>query len=555
MYHLPRNTLILPQNWILASDWRASPPCGIFPYSMTSRRFRQTLLALALLAFGLRAVSLTAQSFWRDEVDALCYAYEFPHLLLRSLSPNRAVELTTPCACPPPPLPTEWIAGTVRQRLLGLAGAMIRQNGPLYYFFLRGWIALTGHTMYTLRYFSLLFGVLCAPLIAALGSRLLGRGVGTVAAALMAFSPYLVWYSQEVKMYTLVPFLVLLSLYGLRRAMDRGGGWWAVQVSATTLLLYTHIWGTLVIPVQALWLILEWPRWRPHWRGALVGMALLTLPYLPLALWQIPAVFARRETGFPHYTLAEMALILLNGWSTGISGHGWPWSALAAGGMAGLGLTVALARRPSWRIGLFLALWPVFPLLVIWLISLRQPLFTDRYLIWGAPAFYLLAGKGLVQTGKSVPGRWVAGAVALIILAIFAVNLYVQAATPIKSDLRAAAAYVEARYQPGDLIIFQIPHIRYTFDYYFGPTDYRWADGLYTNHRTPDGGYRLSEKVAGGWMAVVVAEQRTVWLVASEVAMWDERNLVQDWLERTFQRTEEAHFARVDIYRYQRSLP
>ncbi len=533
------------------------------------------LVALALLAFGLRAGSLTAQSLWRDEVDALCYAYEFPHLLVEALEPGRAEDLRTPCACPPPPIATDWTAGTLRERAVGLLGAMIRQNGPLYYFLLRGWVALAGHTEYAMRFFSLLFGVLCVPLTAALGIRLLGRNAATVAAALMAISPYMVWYGQEVKMYTLVPALVLLALYGLRRAMDEGGKWWAVQVAATTMLLYTHIWGALLIPLQGLWLLIEWPRWRPHWRGILVGMALLTLPYLPLALWQAPAALARRETGFPYHTLGEMALILLNGWSTGILSRGWPWGALVCGGTAALGLVLGLSRPAARRTAgdrqpqgsplHFLALWLTFPLLVIWLISLRQPLFTDRYLIWCAPAFYLLAGAGwsalTTKTRRHKDRKFfvplcLRGLLLLVLLAVFALNLHAQATVPIKSDVRAAAAYVESRYQPGDLLLFQIPHIRYTFDYYFGPTDYFWAAGLYTNHRNESGEYRLSEESAGRWMALIVGERARVWLVASEVEMWDERNLVQSWLEGAFVRADEAHFVRVDVYEYRRqTLP
>ncbi|MCX7856292.1 MAG: hypothetical protein N2556_10070 [Anaerolineae bacterium] len=211
----------------------------------------------------------------------------------------------------------------------------------------------------------------------------------------------------------------------------------------------------------------------------------------------------------------------------------------------------------------FLALWLAFPLLVIWLISLRQPLFTDRYLIWCAPAFYLLVGAGgMALTTKTrrhedikflnFASLCLRGLLFLALLGVFALNLHAQATVPIKSDVRAAAAYVEARYRPGDLLIFQIPHIRYTFDYYFGPTDYLWADGLYTNHRTDSGEYRLSEDAASRWMALIVGERVRVWLVASEVEMWDERNLVQGWLEGAFSRADEAHFARVDVYGYQR---
>lgn len=511
---------------------------------------------LSLLAFGIRAASLTAQSFWRDEVDALCYAHEFPQMLWALFSPRQMQ--APPFACPPPPFSWEP-EGPLGEQMRSLLGAIIRQNGPLYYFLLRGWIALTGLTEYAARYFSLLLGVLCVPLIFALGARLRDRRTGAVAAALLACSPYLVWYSQEVKMYTLVPALALLALYGFLRAVEHGGKWWALQVVATSLLLYTHIWGALLIPLEGLWLVLTWPRWRRHWRGALAAMALLTLPYLPLALWQIPAVWVRRETGFPHHTLSEMSLILLNGWSTGIVGRGWPWGALVIGGAAVLGLASGLCRAGRRSILLLLA-WLILPLLIIWVVSLRQPLFTDRYLIWCAPAMYLLVGTGLdTLVQKKATTRYsflmsepaLAAAWGVVVLGVFGANLWTQAALPIKSDVRTAARHVEAHYQPGDLLVFQIPHIRYTFDYYFGPTDYLWVDGLYTNHRNPDGSYILPPEIVDLWMAQRIGAAQAVWLIASEAEMWDERNLVQAWLEAHYIRTDEAHFMRISVYRYQ----
>lgn len=512
------------------------------------RRTASLVYLLVFLAFVVRSASLTAQSFWRDEVDALCYAYEFPWLIASLFSPDRTLSL--PFACPPPPVPWES-EGPIRDRIRNLLAGILRQNGPLYYFLLRGWIALTGVSEYAARYFSLLLGVVCVPLLFALGTRLLGPRAGIVAAALFALSPYQVWYSQEVKMYTLVPALALVALYGLLRAVEQGGKWWAVQVLATSLLLYTHIWGALLIPLEGLWLALLWPRWRPRWRGALATMALLTLPYLPLALWQIPSALVRRETGFPHYTLGEMALILLNGWSTGISGYGWPWGTLLVGGMAAVGLVFGLGG-PAGRGPVFLLLsWLVLPLLGVWFVSLRQPLFTDRYLIWCAPAFYLLVGAGyraLLGGRKSLRNLATAGMIG--VLGVFGVNLYDQATRPIKSDVRAAAQYVAAHYQPGDLFVFQIPHIRYTFDYYFGPSDYLWVDGLYTNYRNPDGSYILSPDVVNRWMTQRVGWAQAVWLVASEVEMWDERNLVQAWLEDRYTRVSEAHFTRISVYCY-----
>jgi hypothetical protein len=212
----------------------------------------------------------------------------------------------------------------------------------------------------------------------------------------------------------------------------------------------------------------------------------------------------------------------------------------------------------------------------VWLISLRQPLFTDRYLIWTAPAFYLLVGLGLESlwrfgdrsrgsrsrdfgetSASSVEpfdrpafGRAAVLLLAGIILVFNGVNLWRQATVPMKSDFRAAAAYVADRHAPGELIVFQIPHGRYTFDYYFPGGEYAWAEGLYTNHRTPDGAYLLSDQQAAHHMRDMAAGYDAIWLVATEAGMWDQRGLVQAWLEANARRVDEEHFLWVDVYRY-----
>jgi hypothetical protein len=547
---------------------------------------------LALIAFAVRAASLDAQSLWRDEVDALCYAFEFPDLIARTLAPEAGTGPGPPCACPPSPLDAGAVSGeNVLSRLVLTLGRMVRHNGPLYYFLLRGWVAIAGTSEYAMRFFSLAFGVLSVPLIYVLGRRLFNHQAGLLAALLVVASPYLTWYSQEVKMYALVMALALLAIYGLRRAIEGNGlpvpggvegslskgqswHWWAVQVVATSLAFYAHILAALLIPVQVL-LLVWWPQARRQWVGALLSLACLTLPYLPLAVWQAPLVFQARETGFHHHSLGDMAEILLSSWSLGTGSRGWPWgaalmAALAVWGLVGFPRVQGMARR------LALLGWLVTPLLAVWLISLWQPLFTDRYLIWTAPAFYLLVGLGLAHlwrfsdrtrgarsqdfgeiSASSVEplsrlafGRAAVLLLAGIILVFNGVNLWRQATVPMKSDFRAAAAYVADRHAPGELIVFQIPHGRYTFDYYFPGDEYAWAEGLYTNHRTLDGAYLLSDQQTARHMRDMTAGYDATWLVATEVGMWDQRGLVQAWLEANAQRVDEEHFLWVDVYRY-----
>ncbi|MGD1991640.1 MAG: glycosyltransferase family 39 protein [Anaerolineae bacterium] len=559
------------------------------PRNSPSRPYRLTsglLVLVTFLAFILRVTSLDAQSLWRDEVDALCYAFRFPQALEQALAPQVASAAELPIACPPLPMGSqEGVNQPLATRLASVARTMIRQNGPLYFFLLRGWIALAGYSVTALRFFSLWFGVLAVPLTYVLGRRLLGRASGVFAALLSAASAYLTWYGQEVKMYTLVPALALLAVYALRRAVEGGGArWWVVQVVATSLALYIHIWSALLIPVQLV-LFLSWgPQSGRHWVGGLISLALLTLPYLPLARWQMRYVFVSRETGFPHYTLRQMVTALLVGWSTGTFGQGWPWGGIACGTGALLGLTTTLwwdrpkvrkaleFLRLRWRLAigadvwartvlspgaagsrirvlLGLVSWVLLPVLGIWFVSQWQPLFTDRYLIWAAPAFYLLVGAGLAFLWTR--GRWPALPLLVAIFLIFGGNLRYQAQVPIKSDFRAAAAFVEDRYEREDLLLFQIPHGRYTFDYYFGPAGYAAAEGLYTNHRREDGSYQMTKDQAAAEMEHLTHMHERVWLIATETPMWDERHLVVEWLATHGTQVLVEHFARVDVLLYE----
>jgi hypothetical protein len=298
-----------------------------------------------------------------------------------------------------------------------------------------------------------------------------------------------------------------------------------------------------------------------------------------LAVWQAPLALQARETGFHSYTLQQMIVILLNGWSTGIRGWGGSWAAALMGLLAVVGVGASTrwlappgeaestATRSRVRGGHWAALiWLVLPLLCIWLISLRQPLFTDRYLIWTAPAFYFLIAQALVTlAGSGDWTRWVVVPLLGGTLLASLVNLQLQASEPIKADFRAAAAYVagygethhgSAEPQAGsfeELIIFQIPYARYTFDYYFPMEGYPHAEGLYTNHRGPSGGYQMGKDQAWQQMRAMTASHDAAWLVASEVAMWDERGLVKEWLDTHGLRVAEAHFKRVDVYRYELS--
>jgi hypothetical protein len=529
---------------MLERHYKPRENSSILPFSPLEWSWRVWLL---LLAFAVRAVALDAQGMWRDEVDQWRFALQSWDTLLGNFT-------------------------------------RVGWNGPLFQVLLRGWITLAGESVIALRYFSLLWGVIGVALVYALGRRLLSARGAAWSALMAATAPYLVWYAQEVKMYTWWPMLVLIILYALDRAFERQRWvWLIVAISALGLAIYSHILAPLIIPVGLAWgLTYVWRDlhviWilddvrrnlRVVWRTTyvrfdwhlLVGIVALLMVIgvisLPLLRWQAPLLLHQRETGFPSYTLRQMIEILFSGWSSGMwanltlpSVPIWQRALLALfGGLALVGLMDLLLRRRV-RVLVRLLAWMIVPLLMLWGISqLYGPLFTDRYLIWCAPAFYFLIGAGCAQLQKFAP-RWITPLLLLLVLGLNGWVLEAQATYPIKPEFNKASRYLAEHREPDELLLFQIPYNHYVVDYYLTAPLSPWAAAPFSNWRLPSGEYQVGTEYVDQEMSRLTEGHDEVWLIYSEVLLWDERELVKAWLDAHGEVTASHHYHRVSLYHY-----
>jgi mannosyltransferase len=348
-------------------------------------------------------------------------------------------------------------------------------------------------------------------------------------------------------MYTGITALALLStillLKACRGALTRH---WLAYPAVTSLLFYTHILTPLFLPVQWILVLLLEGRAALS-RKALIATGVLVLPYLPLLLWQWPHIVEPAETGFPFVPLPTMALRMGNAFSRGIIGRPAGIAlALLLGAMAlGLIPTPSECRRRKLRLGLGLLIWAALPIVELYLVSLRRPLFTERYLIWSLPGWLILAAGGLAWLARR--GRvarllalvWTA---ALVVIALIGIGR--QWGTPVRADFRSATALVAEHYQVGDLIVFQIPYLQATFDYYAPELTYQGAEGPYTNWGNP------ADEIAA-YMQAVTAGYPRIWLVLSESTMWDARNLTVEWFQDHARLQRTAVFNRVEVTEWQ----
>ena len=396
---------------------------------MTGDSFRLFLarcepLAVALLALALRVHRLGGRSLWFDEA--------FTVFITRR------------------PWGEGWSA-------LVVDGV----HPPLYYWLQKAAQGLLGESEFALRFPSALAGVLAVLLIRRLGSRWAGAQAGRWAAWLMALSPFHVWYSQEARMYA---WLTLFSLGAWRGYEDflisqtspgakllgwRPGGF--ILFSAAAYL--THYFGLMMPLAQFVHLVQHLRRWPRALRQWVVWQALAALP---LSVWVV--ALARREAQsfgigwIPTPRLPDIAYTLIN-FTVGYQSplvflHG-------AGAAIGVALAVRGLLEKNWRREGMRSLtgWCAFgPLALAFALSLRRPVYVDRFLIGSLPAFLLLVAVGMAALRPGAapsPFDCRSGslraslAVALVVAGLWGWGLF-RLSVNVKEDWRSAAASLAA---------------------------------------------------------------------------------------------------------------
>jgi len=476
---------------------------------------RGMVLLIIAVAFLWRTAMLAGQSLWRDEVDVILFSsWPLPDLLRGLFNKGH--------------------------------------NGPLFYVLLRPWRAIVGDSEFALRYPSAMLGTLVIPLGFMLARELrLNSRIGVLLGVLMATSPYLIWYSQEAKMYTLLLALVMFAFIAYWRAWRTGSKfWWAAFVVTTSLSFYSHILSPLMLTVYGIMALIHFNQGQAKRRAWLISIGCLTVPYLPLVWWQIGLLHQGIDSGHPFYDLTTEIYALLKVYSGGLTSFNPPTDTFLIILYIFLFLSGTIFSVRNFSVIFILATWVFLPTILIYLISLRVTVFEDRYLIYITPPFYLLVVLGLTNLQRY--SRQLASFGLGIILMFNLIGTWQQQRQPIKADFRAAAAYITQQANPPVTIMMQIPYLQHTLRYYYpalpypnttANEPYKLLEGLWTNdHKT--------EQTVDAEMTMLTAPFNDIWLVVSEEDMWDSRGLTRAWFQHHAKLIDEAHFNRVEVYHY-----
>jgi mannosyltransferase len=503
------------------------------------------LSLVTLLALGLRLYGLDVQSLWYDEGFSVYLA----SMDLAEITARTAADI----------------------------------QPPLYYYLLHGWIALFGDSEVALRSLSALFGILAVPLIYAVAVKLFrSQLAGLLGALLFAVSPLHIWYGQEVRMYTLLTFLALLSSYLLLLALQAERWWemaglWTGYTLASVAALYTHYFAFFVLAFHAIYLLVVWwaRGFRPAhllWGGVASGTVTM-LAYLP---W-LPNLIDRYGADVSYWPgqlklpeiLVDIAVSFVGGESVSEAAG----LLLAAG--YGLVLAVCLlallfdaARQDGRRAGqepaalpssyhplLFLLLYLLLPPALILALSYNSPKFNARYVMLSQPALLFLLAGGLASLWKRGAGllsnvfREALSVLVLLFLlstaAYAGYNAYTDPAFA-RADFRGVAEYLREHVGPEESVILTSGHAFPVYDYYAADIERHLLPDSPTLDTTQILDYSIADDL-NAWLS----ERKGVWLVLWQDEVVDPAGYLPTMLagigeeqpvDRTFVEVEVHHY-------------
>ncbi len=155
---------------------------------------------------------------------------------------------------------------------------------PLLYILLKPWVAIGGDSLFWLRLFPVTASLLCLPVVFAICRDLeISPAARNLAIGIVAVHPYAMYYSQHLRMYSLLMLAALLSAWRFERYLNHPSVRNLALLAAANLFLgYTQYYGWSVPLLEFVYLL--WKRWNPL--PFLVSTSAAVLLFLP---WVIAA--------------------------------------------------------------------------------------------------------------------------------------------------------------------------------------------------------------------------------------------------------------------------
>jgi hypothetical protein len=195
------------------------------------------------------------------------------------------------------------------------------------------------------------------------------------------------------------------------------------------------------------------------------------------------------------------------------------------------------------RAALLLGLWLVVPLAGGWLVSLRWPVFDERYLIAATPALFLFLGAGAAWLAGRRRWGWAAlgllGAACLVGSLFSLRNYYVEPEYSRTAGWRQVAAHLDTYAGSNDVLIQNYPDPALTY----------YTRGALPHRLLPAYDGVPAEDTARA-LGVLAAGYDRLWFLPYPNPDWDATGMVGQWLDRHADRVEDIRLGNIRLQAY-----
>lgn len=338
-----------------------------------------------------------------------------------------------------------------------------------------------GKNEFILRVHSALFGIISVWAVYYFTKISFSKKAGLIASFLMAISVFHIYYSQEVRVYSFLVLLTLLSIMFFKKFLEYGLARYLISYTIlNTISCFFHFSALFIMFASNFFFSLHYKKYKHlllKWLLAqCIIILLISLPRPPSSLflrmafllnsvkiwwWVVPVTWKSILITFKNFSIgynAPPAIYLL---ACCLYFPLFAW-----------GVYVAKNKRN----GLVLLCSYLFiPILSIFILSLFKPFYVDRYLIASLPFFYITIAVGLARLSQ----RWL-----LLTLIYFSIlsfsslknyyNNYLpnsfihHVGVQIKTDTRSASKFIAENFKRGDLVCHGDENTIPQFCYYLG---------------------------------------------------------------------------------------
>ncbi|WP_317065042.1 glycosyltransferase family 39 protein [Methanoculleus caldifontis] len=395
--------------------------------AVRASRHLQALIGLTVAGLLLRFYNLGGNSLWLDEASTLMFA---------------------------------------RQSLIGIwestAGGEF--NPPLFYWLEHGML-IFGESEFVLRLLPAFLGVLTIPVVYYIGKEFRDRNVGLIAAALLAFSPFHIFYSQEARAYApMLFFFSLALLFYVRASRSDEARSWVLFGVFSAIAFWMHFYAIVPVAVLVFHALVtragEIRRDPRSARKPAMGLAAFIVAALPLLIVTVNLFFVRTSSaptfGVQGFDVIYQTLLQVSGFS----------DLLMALFLLLFLLGVAVTWREDRNGALLLLFMLVLPLAASIILSSRMPMI-PRHLIFLLPIYFVGIASAYPALHALVRDR---RAVYVVVIAAFLIStpfLATYYTTPQKNDWRGFSTELGGMTAEGDLVVVLPPYMAQPLDYYY----------------------------------------------------------------------------------------